>query len=443
MPGYSIIPPKGFPEKTGTELNHEAICFFVACGFFPAEETYWKDVTWDLFDFDNNPWTYKPQKRSLQQSVDLFASIYHEVLNQETKNKRIILPLSGGLDSRCLAAGLNFLGKKAHCFSYKFHNSFDETKYGKIIAQKLKWDFDEFTISPGYLWDKIEEAADTNLCYSEFTHPRQLAVAEDIAKKGDAFLLGHWGDVLFDDMGIEPNASDIEILATVKRKILKKGGAALASKLWEYWGIDRTFDDYLDRKISDMLSHIKISDANAKVRAFKSTYWATRWTSVNLAYYKKHSDILLPFYHDNLANFVMTTPEEHLAGRQIQIEYLKRYAPELAKIPWQDTEPFNLYNYQYHRTWRHIPFRLKSKIKREFRRHILNKKQVTRNWEIQFLGIDNRAQLENHLGSQELRAWIGDEIIDQCIHQFYSGSFMKHSHPLSTLLTLKMFIEKC
>ena len=56
-------------------------------------------------------------------------------------------------------------------------------------------------LEKSYLWDKMSELASINQCYSEFTHPRQMAVIEEIAQLGNNFSLGHWGDVLFDSGG--------------------------------------------------------------------------------------------------------------------------------------------------------------------------------------------------------------------------------------------------
>lgn len=441
MSQFSIIPPNGFPTSKGTELDKKAICFFAACGFFPGSASYWKDVKWDRLDFDKNPWRYQPKDISLDEAVDLFASVFHEILRDLTRKQQVILPLSGGLDSRCLAVGLNAIGKQAHCFSYKFSGSFNETKYGKAIAKALNWPFEEYEIQPGYLWEKLDEAAETNLCYSEFTHPRQLAVAKDIASQGNVWLLGHWGDVLFDDMKLPAEASDEDLVQIAQKKILKKGGSEFAEDLWNYWQLEGSFQAYLSREISNMLDAIPIENKTSKIRAFKSTYWATRWTSVNLDYYRAHLPIALPFYHDKMCKLVMTLPEEHLANRQIQIEYIKKYNPKLAEVTWQDSEPYNLFNYHKQLSLHHLPFRIFNKLKREVSQRILGRKQILRNWEIQFLGAQNEKELRGHLNSSALTTLVGNQIVEKYLAKFYSEDAVKYSHSVSTLLTFKKFAE--
>jgi len=44
----------------------------------------------------------------------------------------------------------------------------------------------------------LNELANINQCQSDFTSPRQMAIADQFSAMGDVFSLGHWGDVLFD-----------------------------------------------------------------------------------------------------------------------------------------------------------------------------------------------------------------------------------------------------
>ena len=68
----------------------------------------------------------------------------------------------------------------------------------------------------------MSELASINQCYSEFTHPRQMAVIEEIAQLGNNFSLGHWGDVLFDSDGYPENLSDKELLKILKKESIEK-----------------------------------------------------------------------------------------------------------------------------------------------------------------------------------------------------------------------------
>jgi asparagine synthetase B (glutamine-hydrolysing) len=436
----TIIPTALFNGKHGEELDLEAIAFFCASGFFAENDTYWKEGSWDAVNFEKQPWEHKPRTLSLADAVDEFAVLFHQIVEEQVEGKKIILPLSGGLDSRSLAVALKNLNKTAHTYSYRFKGSFAETKYGKEIAKVAGWSFEDLEIPPSYMWDSIDESARINKCYAEFTHARQIAVTEALSKKGDVWLLGHWGDVLFDDMGITDDCSDENQRNTLVHKILKKGGKELADDLWKAWGLNGSFETTLRLRLEKMHGRIDIKNANAKVRAFKSLYWATRWTSTNLHYFNHYKPMALPYYDDRMCRFIMSLPEEHLAGRKIQIEYIKKYAPDIAAVPWQDKAPYNLFEYHKQFTPQHLPYRIKNKVKNVLNEKVLRKKLIQRNWEIQFLGKENDAKLNHWLFENEaFKRLVPEEITRKYYTHFIEGDQVYWSHPVSILLTLSVF----
>ena len=71
----------------------------------------------------------------LKQAVEEFAHIFDNVMKKETKNKDIILGISGGLDSRTIAASLKNSTENINSYSYYFKNSHREDYYSKKIAE--------------------------------------------------------------------------------------------------------------------------------------------------------------------------------------------------------------------------------------------------------------------------------------------------------------------
>ena len=353
--------------------------------------------------------------------------------------KKVILPLSGGLDSRTQACGLSHIGAEVNAYSYSFFGGHDETRYSKKIASVFNFPFEAWQVPTGYLWDTIEKLAQMNGCYSEFTHPRQMAFIEKYAAMGDVFSLGHWGDVLFDDMGIPDDLSVENQVEILLKKVLKKGGLALATSLWKEWNIEGDFKDYLYERLKDLLVKINIPEsANAQIRAFKSLYWAPRWTSTNLSIFESQRPISLPYYDNRMCQFICTVPEKYLAKRQIQIEYLKMRNSKLAEITWQSQKPFNLYNYHLNKTPYNLPYRIFDKVKRT----INPQKFIQRNWELQFLGAENEKQLQNWLFNNPKMNDILDSTITKDFYQkFKTIDDVYYSHPVSMLLTLSLFFK--
>ena len=436
------------------ELDYKAICVFSALGFFLDTDTYWKDkkvlpaasinkIDDDGFLVSSEPWFewhYKPKNRSLENVTNEFSDLFEKIVSEQCIDKKVILPISGGLDSRSQAVALHKLGVEVNTYSYSFENGYNEAGISKKIAKKCNFSFQEFTIPKNYLWNKIDELAEINSCYSEFTHPRQMAVIDDIEKLGDVFSLGHWGDVLFDSENLQQNYSDQDLIPLLKKKIIKKGGLELAKSLWQNWKLEGKFEDYLNSRILVLLSRINIVNSNAKIRAFKSMYWAPRWTSINLSVFARNKEIYLPYYDDRMCKFICEVPESLLNNRQIQIEYIKKTNIAVAKIVWQDAKPFHLYNHHLAKTHLRLPYRIINKLKREFE-NLKGKKFVQRNWELQFLTTDDQEKLTDYLQSKELIHQIDIDLIKDYLNLFYKEDQVYYSHSVSTLLTLSLFFK--
>ncbi len=450
-----IIPVNSTFIGEKINLDYKVICVFSAIGFFLDQDTYYKNLKvlkpgyeYELDDskktiISEKPyfsWHYSPVERPLNEIVLEFATLFESIIKEQIGQKKVILPLSGGLDSRTQATALSHLGAAVKSYSYAFSNGFDETVYGKQIAKICNFPFVSWKISKGYLWKKIDDLAKINNCYSEFTHPRQMAFTEKYSSLGDLFSLGHLGDLFFDDLGVQDSMTFEDQVQITIKKIIKKGGLELATKLWKNWKLDGDFEVYLEERVRKLLSEIDIPDnANARIRAFKSLYWVPRWSASNLSIFESNAPISLPYFDNRMCEFICTIPEKYLSGRQIQIEYIKLRNPEIAKIAWQEKRPFNLYNYQLNKFPYNFPYRLANKLKRMLSRN----KFIERNWELQFLGEENDIELKKHLFENEsFKELIPKEIVFHFYNQFKTKDALFYSHPLSMLLTLSMFAKQ-
>jgi hypothetical protein len=463
----SIIPPAAvyydkqtnaltsLSQANGKDLDLKEICVFLGTGFFLGDATFYKDIKAIApatdYSVDANgilqhkkrywEWNYNPRDISLKQAVDEYASVFEKIVAEQTKNRKVVLALSGGLDSRTLATALP-RGTVCEGYSYEFADSFPETEYGRRIAEICGFPFHKYIIPRGYLWDHIEEMARLNQCCSEFTHPRQAAVVDDVKKYGDIFLLGHWGDVFFDDMASADADTFEKQVNAVLKKIIKKGGMELGKAAWEAWGLEGSYEDYLRSRVTELLDEIKIDHPDARIRAFKSLNWVYRWTSTNLVYFSSRLPMALPYYSDEIAKFITSVPEEYLAGRKIQVEYLKEKNPAIASIPWQQYHPLNLFNYHKFRSPQMMPGRAVRKIKRLITEAIRKKQVTTRNWEIQFLGEDNEKHLKKYLFENPLFSdLLPAEVAKDFYARFKGKDSVYYSHSVSMLLTLSMFCK--
>ncbi|MBN8567566.1 MAG: asparagine synthetase B family protein [Flavobacteriales bacterium] len=450
----AIIPVKTDFVGLKNEIDYKAICIFAATGFFLDNDTYFihqkalrPSTNYTLSDDSNSilkeeiyfKWHYLPIERPFDQIVEEFTVLFETIINEQVQDKKVILPLSGGLDSRTQAAALKHLNKKVHAYSYEFENGHNETKYAEKIAKVCNFPFEKWIIPRGYLWKDIAEIATINQCYTEFTHPRQAAVMEKLASLGEVISLGHWGDVLFDNMGLPSQLSLEEQVDLIIKKVIKKRGIELAEKLWKSWNLEGDFYSYFRHRIKKLLLEVAISDeANAQTRAFKSLYWASRWTGSNLSFFEKVKPITLPYYDERMLQFICSVPERFLAKRQIQIAYLKKRNPKLAKITWQDQRPFNLYSYE----WNYFPWNFPYRVYQKIRKDYVVKNKVRNNYENQFLGNENEIELRKWLfENQKFKAFLDPKLVEEMYDGFKNENHLSYSHVISTLLTLSLFTK--
>src|SRR5690606_11190920 len=122
-----IIPTKPIFIGEQQTLDYRAICVFTALGFFLDNDTYYTEQkslrAATEYHIENRKitsqkpyfnWYYNPVERPLQHIVQEFAQLFEQIIDDQTTNLKVILPLSGGLDSRTQAAALKYLNKKVH-----------------------------------------------------------------------------------------------------------------------------------------------------------------------------------------------------------------------------------------------------------------------------------------------------------------------------------------
>jgi asparagine synthetase B (glutamine-hydrolysing) len=445
IPIIPISPTYYWTAETRT-LDLKAIAVFAAIGFFLDDETFFlekrtfrpgseytlTDKGWKQQTYFS--WTYEPEIVQFDEVVDRFGELLKNLVMRGVHAKNVILPISGGLDSRTLLVALKG-NPNVHSYSYEFKGGVHENYYGSRAANIAGIPHKNFVIPPGYLWRIIDEAVITNYAEAEAVHARQLAWLPEISELGDIFLLGHWGDVLFDSMGVPDNLSFEGQVDVLLRKLIKRGGTAIATDLWRNWKLEGQFHDYLRAKVEQLLSRIDINNANARLRAFKSIHWAHRWTGANIQFFSKYKPVSVPYFDDEMCRFICKVPEKWLAQRKIQIEYIKRQWPELARIPWQAVRPFNLYNYHLNKAPWNIPVRIARKISWSIRR------RVQRNWEIQFLGRDNDLRLREWLLDNEKLDGVVERSIRDRYYKAFKENALANAFPVSILLSLSAFAK--
>ena len=446
-----IIPKSQVRTGVKDELDLESICVFIALGFFLGDKTYYKGLKQHLPACETvtdekghilqaRPtfsWHYSPRDISFKKALDEFTELFETIIS-EGAGEHYTIPISGGLDSRTLVAACQHLKLPYQGYSYEFRNGIKETRFGELMSDKLGFPYTTYIVEPGSLWSYIDRIAEKNECYSEFTHGRQFACYDQLSQLGGTFLLGHGGDLFFDSMGVPDQMDEAKLFNEIWKRLVKPSGFELAQALWAEWGLKGKCTDRLASDLQRALRVIKIDEANPRLRAFKTMYYVSRWTCVNLQIFKDFGDNVIPYFDDRICQFICTVPEKWLKGRKIQIEYLKLRSPKLASIVWQDHRPFNLYTYGLDRSPLNYPYRAYRKVLRK----ITRVDTVRRNWEIQFMGSSNQNSLTQHiLGSNGLSDLIPNKVSEGFLSKFFTQDPVKYYHSTTMMATLASFTK--
>jgi len=349
--------------------------------------------------------------------------------------RRFALPISGGLDSRSTVAALDNEASSSdlYAFSYGYAKYSSEIRIAQQIAEARHLPFEKIVLQP-YLFKQIHSITAALEGYQDITQCRQAAVATHLGLHADSVVAAHWGDVWFDSSGADPRTPTAELAL---KKFTKPGHAWLMQNLVNN-NASQAYSDSQELIRAQVNGYAQIVDTDFRLKAVKTDLWSARWTTASLRAYQTGLFPFLPFYDTRIADFFSTVPCDYLPGRKLQIAFLKRYAPDLARITWQVYDA-NLYCYQYFNTWQ-IPRRAIKKIWRTISRQ----RTPERNWEVQFLHPAGRAGLEHWLLAPGLKLHnlIPVQEIRSLLDDLFAKPNRETGYAASMLLTFSAWLEQ-
>ena len=429
-----------------SKLDWLGLSGFFAMGFFPGDRTHFEDVrilrpsTHVVCSERGAPvreerywaWHHEPDPAfAFDAAVDEFGARFARVVRAETVGARLAVPISGGLDSRTTVAALPRDDGALWSYSYGYGAQSVETRIARRIATARALPFASFAV-PEYLFDRMEDVLAATEGFNDVTQTRQVCVSGELAAHADAVIAAHWGDVWLDAAGGgEEHAAATKMMKEGRRWLLAEIAAAPL-------GADP--EASVREVIAQEFSRIPaMADADFRLKAFKTDAWSFRWTTVGIRAFQLGAFPRLPFYDSTMADLFCTLPTAHVDGRLLQIEWLKRNAPDLAGITWQAYDA-DLHMYRFANSLL-LP---KRAVKKAWRA-LSGTRVLERNWEVQFLSETGRAQLRGALLSPGRR--IHDLVARPAIEALLSGFFArplqeKRGYTVAMLLTFSEWLER-
>jgi len=434
------------------ELDWEAIASFFSFGFFLDDHTYFNTIkilqphsiyrinpTGDLRDH-RYYWQWQHDvstQRTYEQTVQDYDELLRQAMWRSVAHARVVLPVSGGLDSRSLAATLpRDTAVAAYAYGYSANSA--ETRIAAKVAQASGLTFTPHVIQP-YLFDRLPEIVTALHGCQDVTQARQMSVNQWVSVQGDTVLTGLWGDVWCDQMGLADGLPEGITPATqALKKFQKRGRAWLLQNICAPQIQDRSFQETLADKVAAGFRAFKhIKDPDFQVKAYKTSRWAFRWSNASLRGFEVGAVPRIPYYDVDLIDFFCTVPTAFVRERRLQIDHLKRFAPQLARVHWQEADA-NLYLAKYG-YWLGLPRRAIKKTERALR-HVA---PLQRNWEVQFLSPTGRAGLQDWLLAPglQLHNFLDRKTISALLDGFYAQPDAANGYTVSMLLTFSAWLE--
>lgn len=430
-----------------TKLDWEGISGFFGMGFFPEDRTHFEEVRilrpamhyvfsergdaksaaryWD--------WVHEPERGgSFDEAVSRFGEVLAAVLQEQTARGRVAMPLSGGLDSRTTAAILASRKERQWWFSYGYGEDSVETNIARRIARAREMACETFDVGE-YLFDRMDDVLAATEGFNDVTQTRQVSVSAALAAHADSVIAAHWGDVWLDTTDSDGRSEE------AVGKVMKGGCGWLFENIAQP-RLGRDPEQAVREAVAREMARLpEIPDADFRMKAFKTDAWSFRWTAVGIRAYQLGAFPRLPFYDSRMSDLFCALPTDFVRGRRLQVEWLKRFAPDLARITWQAHDA-DLYSYRYADTLL-LPRRAIKKLWRL----ITGAQVIERNWEVQFLTPGGRARLSDALLRPEakLHEFVAPAAVRSLLAAFFERPHKeKRGYTVSMLLTFSAWLER-
>lgn len=433
-------------NSVSKELDWQGLTGFMAMGYFPNDTTYFKSIkvfapaSYYHFDKELNlkrhnrywSWNHSPVEKNKEEYLSNIKETIAQSIKYATSNHTVALPISGGLDSRLLAGELSSVElDNIKSFSYGYDGKSAENNIAEQVADSIQTTHHSY-IMPNYLFDRMGDIVNSVELFQYVDGTRQVSASGWLERESDVVVGGHWGDIWLDS----DSRTNTDPHDTFSKKVIKKGSSWLLENICAQHIPDH--NEYLQAYFNSFQD--KYSNINSKsflFKIYKTEEWSHRWTTASLRAYQLGSFPVLPFYDSRLVDLFLTIPERYLSNRLLQIEYIKKYYPHLAKIKWQEYDA-NLYNYKKYNN-RSIIYRVVNKTKRI----VTGRNPTIRNWEVFYMNANGKAELEKILlNNAILSNYVAEDKVRNLIDDLYAHPSAANGYTVSMLLTFAIFLDE-
>lgn len=348
------------------QIDRQAMAEFLAFGYCLDERTFVEDVRRvtggsvvslvpGCPPAIRRVWDYEfTQDENDTEMSERFEEIYFEALASAVRRqlqgcKRIVVPISAGLDSRMIAGLVRETGYGGDVitFSYGKPDCFD-VAYGRRVARKAGFRHCYLPIEDTYLRDHAEPfvwALDGEVsCLNAHT---QVAASLLTEARADGLMTGFLGDIVTGppnvgdlsllDSGLEGDTWFRQWVLTLEENFQQDALSRFARKDALPIEEGEPFGAY--RRIYERLGE---ESRYQRVRHVELITRQRRYSAFNIYAYEGTTAVLAPFTDNRFVDVALGVPEKLTRKREIQRRVIVRYLPRVASVPWGKTRmPLN------------------------------------------------------------------------------------------------------
>ena len=346
-------------EKFPRDLDHKGVADYFNFGYLLGDKTFFRDVRilrgGHIVTFKNGGislkqyWDYRfpdESNQPIQELIEEVDALYPSIIKKQTAGaKNVLIPLSGGLDSRFILGHAVRAGIEPHVFTHGRAGCIDSRIAGQVSKKLALRNFGFIEIDPDWLASCCERYVYLSDGMISSNPAVYLGIGEQYALPPEttAFLNGifggltNFGESYFKLRDVEDNLLLEEKLKRTRQSIQGEArDESFYSRFQPEWtkilkqnylpSIEREFSRYLgvSRWYCHQLEAFLIGN-----RLFRLM------NQIDCNRYLWHDHFALA--DDGLFEFYLKLPNGLKPSRKFMVEYFKAKFPDLARVPYQAT----------------------------------------------------------------------------------------------------------
>jgi asparagine synthase (glutamine-hydrolysing) len=356
-------------ETFNKEIDHEAVADFFAFGRIFGDNTFFKRVkamppasiiTWSKGKISKKRyWDFKFEEEydpDLTEAyyVKKLAALFRKAVERTTKERhRFGVFLSGGLDSRTIAAALDKKYYPINTFTYGIRGG-DEAQIAKKIAEKLGTKHEFIELKSDYLVSFAQQGVYLTDGMLNCANFHWISIKPTVRKHADVMFHGLGLDILLSTVLSHTMYSHFYgggSILLLERQMSEAKENLFSGLLYSYFNTLVTeemmplfFSDTYYQKIKkyprqSFDRHLNLVREKDPVNKLDS-FWLRTFGRYNLSrvILRNYSEDRVPSLDNDFFEFALKLPRKFRFRRQeLYFKLLAELAPELAKIPYQRT----------------------------------------------------------------------------------------------------------